>query len=246
MSLNQLNEEFNDAFQTYFPKFGFLGVLFYRVFTSLTLRFLRWRRKIFKGRILVNERIVEYPQIFQWLKPRGAVLDVGCVSSRLPVQLASLGYDVYGIDLADYPYKHPKFNFYKANLFEWASARKFDIIIFLSTLEHMGLGVYGENTMKDENADKKVIDRVYEWLVPGGQILVSVPFGKPEVTKKHRIYDLARLKFVFPEDKFRWVGEKYFMRANGNWAPSSADILKNIISQDLPVNGVAVLNLERL
>lgn len=194
---------------------------------------------------MVNERIIEYPQIFQWLKPSGVVLDVGCVSSRLPIQLASLGFEVYGIDLGDYPCRHPKFHFYKVNLFEWTPPRKFDIVIFLSTLEHLGLGVYGEKKQADENTDKKAIDRVYEWMPTGGQLLVSVPFGKLEVTGKHRIYDSTRLRFVFPENKFRWVEEKYFARMNENWLPSSAEALKNVASSFLPTNGVAILNLEK-
>ena len=98
MSLNQMNEQLNDAFETYFPKFGPLRRFAYKLINLLLLKGLRLRTRVFAGCLLVNERIVEYPQIFQWLRPGSVVLDIGCVTSRLPIQLASLGYEVHGVD----------------------------------------------------------------------------------------------------------------------------------------------------
>ena len=80
----------------------------------------------------------------------------------------------------------------------------------------------------------------------GGQLLVTVPFGKPQITPKHRIYDLARLQYVFPETAFKWNDQKYFQRISEQWIPSTAEKLKEIASPKLPANGVALLNLERI
>lgn len=242
MSLNQMNEQFNDALQTYYPKFGKMWGFCYAVATSLLLRFIRWRKKWFGGRILMNERIIEYPQVLRWIRPAGTVLDIGCVSSRLPLQLASLGYEVYGVDIDDYPLTHQNFHFFRHDVFRWSPPVQFDIVILLSTIEHMGLGAYGE--LKRDRADHELVGRICSWMKPGGQILVSVPFGRPGLTRKHRIYGFSQLQELFPSFHFQWVDQCYFMRVGGNWVPSSAEALREIESPSLPVNGVAVLNLE--
>lgn len=251
-----MNEEFNDIAQVYFPRFSAARRFFYDALTSLTLKLMRFRRWFFGGTRLTNERVVEYAQMLQWIRPGGKaaadgeprqrrVLDVGCVSSRLPLQLASLGYDVYGVDLSDYqPVSHPQFHFYKENLFTWKPPVQFDAVILLSTLEHIGHGAYGDK--KDAGGDAKAIDLIFQWLVPGGQILISVPFGAAGETAKHRIYNSSALLNLFPSARFRWVNQQYFQRIGGAWFPVPQSALADIQSPSLPVNGVAVLDLERL
>ena len=246
MALNQLHEELNDAFETYYPRLGKVRGAAYHFFNAILLRALRWRRPLFGGKVLVNERIIEYPEIVRLLRPHGVVLDIGCVSSRLPIQLASLGYEVHGLDLRDYQFSHPNFYFHRGNIFSWSPQKKFDAIIFLSTLEHIGLGVYGEEAEADRDADARVILRVRGWLNPGGQLLVTLPYGRARVTSKHRVYDAARLARVFPEAYFRRVRAHYYKRMNGNWMPATAEELADVDSPELPVNGAAVLDLERI
>lgn len=66
---------------------------------------------------MVISRIFEYPLIFQNLDlESGRMLDVGCCGSKLPIELASLGYEVYGIDVNDYPLTHPNFIFIKQDV----------------------------------------------------------------------------------------------------------------------------------
>lgn len=237
-----MNEQLNDAFETYFPKFNPLRKFAYRITTLSLLVGLRLRTRIFGGHLLVNERIVEYPQIFQWIKPEGIVLDIGPVSSRLPIQLASLGYEVHGVDARPYPFRHPNFHFHNVDIFKWSPEQIFDIILLVSALEHFGLGDYGDLVLPE--ADKQAVDRISNWLSKGGQLLVTVPFGKAEVTWKHRIYNLERLMYLFTN--FKWVDQKYFQRIEGSWLQSSAERLKNIASPALPPNGVALLNLKKV
>ena len=242
MSINQMNEQLNDAFEAYFPRLGLLKRIAFRAVNVSLLMGFRLRTRLFGGRLLINERIIEYPQVFQWIKPEGVVLDIGCVSSRLPIQLASLGYEVHGLDMRPYPFSHPNFQFHKADIFEWSPGRFFDIILLISTLEHFGLGDYGDLVLPD--ADKNAVERISSWLAEGGQLLVSVPFGRAGVTKKHRIYDLKRLEYLF--SGFKWIDQKYYKRVEGVWFPSSAEQLREVASPEIPVNGVAVLNLQRL
>ncbi len=187
--------------------------------------------------------MIEYPYIFSRVRQGDVILDIGCVSSRLPIQLASLGHEVHGVDVQDYLFTHPNFHFHKKDIFSWNPGIQFDSIILLSTIEHFGLGGYGDSVV--ENPDTKAVERIAGWLKAGGQMLVTIPFGKPWQTSKHRIYDRARLKCVFPDNKFIWKDEKYFARVNGSWMPSSEEKLRQVESRSYPVNGVVFLDLEK-
>ena len=78
----------------------------------LILNKMPWlAEKIFH--IVVNERVADYPFVHQnigiSLNGKGRILDVGCHGTKLVIELASLGYEVYGIDGIKYPLEHPNF-----------------------------------------------------------------------------------------------------------------------------------------
>lgn len=237
MAFNQLNENLNDAFETYFPKMNPAVRLPYGAATRALAWGMKARARLFGGQIKVNERIVEYPQVLRWLPDTGTVLDIGCVSSRLPIQLASLGYTVHGVDTRDYPFTHPNFTFFRSDLFGWVPPRSYEVICLVSVIEHFGLGGYGDLVVPD--ADLQAISKIKEWMVPGGTLLVSLPYGRAQVTDKHRIYDAERLDHVF--GAFEREREVYYQRIRDAWLPSSAAALATIESPDLPPNGVAIL-----
>ncbi len=241
MAFNQLNEELNDAFETYFPKMNPALRLPYGAATRALAWGMKARTKLFGGQVQVNERIVEYPQILRWMPESGTVLDIGCVSSRLPIQLASMGYTVHGVDTRLYPFTHPNFTFFRSDLFTWTPPRSYDVVCLVSVIEHFGLGGYGDLEIPD--ADVQAITKIQEWLSPDGTLLVSLPYGKAGVTTKHRIYDAERLDHVF--GAFERVREVYYQRVNGAWMPSTASTLSTIDSPDLPPNGVAILQLKK-
>jgi SAM-dependent methyltransferase len=241
MAFNQLNEDLNDAFETYFPRMNPAVRLPYGAATRALAWGMKARTRLFGGEVKVNERIVEYPQILRWMPDSGTVLDIGCVSSRLPIQLASMGYTVDGVDTRPYPFTHPNFTFYRSDLFTWSPPRAYDTICLVSVIEHFGLGGYGD--MKVNDADREAITRITEWLVPGGTLLVSLPYGKAGVTTKHRIYDAARLSHVFGQ--LETVRSLYYQRKEGAWLPSTAAALADVASPDLPPNGVAVLHFRK-
>lgn len=245
MALNQMNEEFNDPFETYFQNLKGGRRLYYNLSTSLILRLIRLQRRLLGARRLVNERVIEYPYIFRRIRPGGVVLDIGCTSSRLPIQLASLGYEVHGLDLLDYPFVHPNFHFHKANLFEWKPDHQFDSIILLSVIEHFGLGIYGDRKMTGDK-DKQAIEQITQWLKPHGQLLVTTTYGKPSITHKHRIYDKKRLDYIFPRSIYKRIDEQYHQRINNHWMPSTSLALDNIDSSSLPANGSVVFDMEKI
>lgn len=148
----------------------------------------------------INERIIEVPYVFAavaGLPPGSSVLDFGSSESTVSLSLASLGFHVTSLDLRPYPVDHPNLTAVAKAAQEWEGpARPFDAIICLSTLEHVGLGWYGE-TATDEELDVAILERLGGWLAPGGVLAFTAPFGQWSVTEFERRYDLPHLERLF-------------------------------------------------
>lgn len=151
-------------------------------------------------RLLYNlaERIIEYPFVFSELKghPVGKVLDVGCTDSKnvLPFMLASLGWEVYGIDIQDFGFKHPNFHFVRGDITNTHFPDNFfNCVYSISTLEHIGIkGSFGIDR-EDTDGDKKATKEIARILEPNGTFLVTLPYGKPRVQRSRR-YDKLMLE----------------------------------------------------
>jgi SAM-dependent methyltransferase len=143
-----------------------------------------------------NERIIEKSWVFRHFPPVGAgirVLDLGCAESRAALELASNGYRVTGIDMQPCPFRHPNFDFVLGNLCTSGLAgNSFDVVLALSTIEHIGLGAGGDTG--EELPDRAAMREVHRVLKDGGRLLLTVPFGRRAVTPLHRIYDLESLR----------------------------------------------------
>jgi 2-polyprenyl-3-methyl-5-hydroxy-6-metoxy-1,4-benzoquinol methylase len=145
-----------------------------------------------------TERIIEKAWIFRHLSGALAgakLLDVGCSESLLAIELASNGFQVTGIDIRPYPLLHPNFEFLicdicKSNL----PSSQYDIAIALSTIEHVGLGWYSDP--RGDTYDFMAIEEIYRLLKPGGQLLMTVPFGQSARTPVHRIYNSESLRHL--------------------------------------------------
>jgi len=144
----------------------------------------------------VNERIVEIPYAFRALgsvAPPAAILDVGSVESTISLSLAAMGYKTTALDLRPYPYAHPNLEVAVSRLEEFDRPDgSFDAILCISTIEHVGLGWYGE-ARQQPDADRKAIERLGELLKPGGPLVLTVPFGRAGVDAVQRTYDDAML-----------------------------------------------------
>lgn len=70
------------------------------------------------------------------------------------------------------------------DLFDYKTKQQFQVILSISTVEHIGQGVdpqaaYGEkNTKRDREAPLVAIRTIYELLDEGGRALITVPYGK--------------------------------------------------------------------
>ncbi len=149
--------------------------------------------------IFTNERIAENPFVLQGLSQLSAparILDIGPLESLIPLHLASLGHKVTALDVRPYRLTHPNLTVVVASILDWpGDGAPFDAVILLSTLEHIGLGVYGQ-AEGAADADIQVMARVRELLHPGGVLMFTSPFGRSRVDETQRVYsgeDLVRL-----------------------------------------------------
>lgn len=170
-------------------------------------------REAFYGEV-VTERIIEYPLVFSSLGYQGKkesrrVLDVGCYYSNLPIQLASMGFKVVGVDLQEYQLTHPNFKFKKGDIRTFTFPDKFDIVTAISTVEHIGLGYYLDS--KGEQGDCEAVAAMRKLLKPKGLLVISVPFGKPAETESYRSYDrlaIDKLLSGFMIEQVYYFGSK--------------------------------------
>lgn len=121
------------------------------------------------------------------------ILDVGAAESLIAYELASLNYTVTAIDIRPIALSHPNLKFIKSDICQPVlPTASFDCVIALSTLEHIGLGWYGDEI--GEGLDSKAVQQIYSLLKPEGIFLLTVPYGKKALTPVHRIYNRESLQ----------------------------------------------------
>jgi SAM-dependent methyltransferase len=70
-----------------------------------------------------------------------------------------------------------------------------DVVSLISTLEHVGLGRYGDPL--NVKGDIRCMEEAWRVLRPGGHVVLTIPYGFPTVVfNLHRIYDEGRFQMV--------------------------------------------------
>jgi SAM-dependent methyltransferase len=163
-----------------------------------------------------SERLVELPFLFRNIRePPAKVLDIGCTCSIVSIQLAMLGYSVTGIDIQNYYFRHKNFEFVKGdfNTYDF-KGKKFDIIVDISAIEHFGLHTFS-NMKLDLDADRKAMRKIRAMLKPGGQLIITAPFGVHELIGNfQRIYGKKDMKDMLKG--FRVENSRYYRIRNGS------------------------------
>jgi SAM-dependent methyltransferase len=206
--------------------------------TKLRLRALRkagWQA-------VVSEQIVESALILRHARSEERrVLDFGGYESLLPLTLAALGHEVTVLDQREYPFKAPGLTSLTADLFGDLPLppESFDLVISVSTIEHLGLGRYDDRETPD--GDRLGVERLWRLVRPGGRLMATVPAGRPAVQRGYRTYDEARLRAAFPPlDTLLWF--KKDGRA-GTWSAAQAGDIASLTYGDpfaeMPAEAVA-------
>ncbi len=122
----------------------------------------------------------------------------------------------------------------------------FDIVTAVSTIEHIGLGRYGDPI--DPDGDKKAIREIYRILKVGGKAIVTVPFGKRTILVHGgialaRVYDFSSLQELFSE--FETLKIEYIIKQGECWRPAALGEAENIESWGEAVVADALIVAER-
>ncbi len=198
----------------------------------------------------VNERIVELPFIYAHLDPDGQgkrVLEFGCTRSHLALSLAALGYEVVGIDLRSYPFHHPNLRFLQMDILDFTDEVGFDYITAVSTIEHIGLGSYGEPPR--EAALAEVLAHLHTLLKSDGLFLLSTPVGRSHQDSFLRSFSWKELAALLRKSGFETAAQKFYYRDRLKfWHPCTLNDLETISNEQeqrglTGVNGVACLAL---
>ncbi len=177
----------------------------------------------------VTDRVIEEPWVVSKIRPGERVLDVGSATSRYLQQLPA-SCQVYAIDLRP-TRPQPGVAVVRADLMCAPFAPgSFDVVTCISTIEHVGLDVYGQGG--DEFGDEVAMRHLRRLLRPGGRLLLTAPFGRRLVSAWYRVYDQAAFRRLV--GGYRLLSVEYGRREADRYLPcrreevddASFDVLK--------------------
>lgn len=187
-----------------------------------------------------GSRIVEYPFIIgnANIAEPSKTLVFGCFNDFAAIQLASIGFEVFGFDLQDNVFRHPNFKFIKGDFL--LTSRRFsdgffDLAFALSSIEHAVIDTHSRQII--EKGDEQTIAEIHRLLKPGGRFLLTVPFGQaglyPRKKPTYKKYDSGSLRQLLKD--FDVYYSRYFGCAtDGMWLPSAPETLENEHPSDIP------------
>ncbi|MGI6483718.1 MAG: hypothetical protein ACOX08_10690 [Methanobacterium sp.] len=150
-----------------------------------------------------NERTIEVPIIMEKVKKtNGNILELGNVLSN---------YFNFEHDILD---KYDKFpNVINEDVVDFVPNYKYDLIVSISTLEHVG---WDEPT-RDPEKVLVALKKMKKWLVKGGELIFTVPIG-------HNTY----LDQLFKDDNIKCTEIFYLKRtSNTEWIETTWDDIKD-------------------
>lgn len=186
--------------------------------------------------IAIDERVVEYPWLFDRLRhgarPLGRVLDAGStlnhkfILERDPLRKADLTMMTLAPEKRCYWYRGYSYVFgdFRKTRFEDAS---FDTIISISTLEHVGLDntiLYTKDPTKSEANKHGFVDAIREFrrlLAPGGRCLLTVPYGRYENFDWFHVFDKDMIRILIEGFSPSSFDLEFFQYVKAGWRRAS-------------------------
>jgi SAM-dependent methyltransferase len=196
----------------------------------------------------IPERMVEVPFVFRELAiTEGTVLDVGCTSpyNTLPLLLAEIGFDVYGLDVREFKVRHRNFKFVKGDIRKTNFPDSyFDRVLAISSIEHVGLaGRY--TAVQDDHGDRRAILEITRILKQGGRLLMTVPFGRAKIVgSSHRVYDAATLSSLL--SGLEVVKKEFYVKdRSGYWIECRENVAASVDASPTREPAVCCLSLSK-
>jgi ubiquinone biosynthesis O-methyltransferase len=145
------------------------------------------------------------------------VLDIACGAGYGSQMLGLAGARaVVGVDISaqsvEYAKKHyqtPSVEFVCANAeqFEWPE--RFDVVVSFETIEHL-------------QYPDKFLDRLHNLLVPGGELILSVPLGETRHVDRYHLHAFSQEEVFNLLEKARFSLDRYRV---DDWFMSRSDLL---------------------
>jgi hypothetical protein len=123
------------------------------------------------------------------------ILVIGSITPWIECFLLHKGVPkVYITDINEISIQHDNIIFINENNI---INHNFDIILSYSSIEHIGLGRYGDEI--DENGDIKYMNNLYNVLNENSILIISIPVAENYLVEGfwHRIYDKSRIEKLF-------------------------------------------------
>jgi SAM-dependent methyltransferase len=200
--------------------------------TQLLDRFRHRERLPHRYGIGFDERVIEYP----WLlasAPVGHVLDAGSTLNHEHVLERFLPrcVDLHVVNLAPEAESFPELGV----VYSYADVRDlpypdgtFDTVVAASTLEHVGMDttVYGAPEGRSSEPAEEVelaLSELARVLVPGGKLLVTVPYGRAEDHHWFRQFGREDVEGVVARENWRASTATVYRYSRQGWQLSDLD-----------------------
>jgi SAM-dependent methyltransferase len=99
----------------------------------------------------------------------------------------------------------------------------FDVITCISTIEHVGLDIYGQGA--DEFGDEVAMRHMRRLLRPGGRVLLTFAFGRRAVFAWQRVYDQVSFRRLI--GGYRLLSVAYYRRQGDRYLPCRPEALED-------------------
>lgn len=177
--------------------------------------------------MMLSERSVELPWLIANIGCPMRLLDIGSADGVYTGILYEMCRDLYLCDTRRFDSTVPaQVHIGSAHQLPDDWTGKFDLVTCLSVLDHVGLDAYGNTT--DDDLLYAVIVEIERVLAKGGRLLLTVPFGRGQVTRHpaggQRVFGKDELLGLFSADEWQPVQCRVWrIDSTGNYAPVRLD-----------------------
>lgn len=139
------------------------------------------------------------------------VLDAGCGDGRFVYEIKNDFPNVEGIDYSENALGfarafNPKIKFYRKDLLNIDSKKKYDVITLVDTLEHF-----------PQNKIKLLLNNINNLLVPNGKLIITVPSVNQKLSSKHyQHFTLKKLNKIL-KPSFKVIEAKGYRKLGISW-----------------------------